>query len=64
MNFDRPKRGALHPKAKLSPEEAAKMRQDLNAGALSQRQASKLYGISRPRVRAIKDGIAYCPKDY
>jgi len=40
------------------------MRQELNAGELSQRQASKLYGISRPRVRAIKDGIAYCPKDY
>ncbi len=54
----------MHPLAKLSADQAAKMREQLNTGQISQRQASKIYGISRPRVQAIKDGTAYPRKDY
>jgi len=54
----------MHPLAKLSADQAALMREQLNSGAISQREASRIYGISRPRVRDIKDGIAYNDKDY
>jgi len=64
LNFGKPRRGEMHPLARLSADQAAKMREQLNTGQISQRQASKLYGISRPRVRAIKDGIAYNEKSY
>lgn len=64
MRFSKPLRGALHPLAKLSPDQAALMREQLNTGALSQRAASRIYGISRPRVQAIKDGTAYPKRHY
>lgn len=54
----------MHPLAKISADQAAKMREQLNTGEISQRQASRIYKISRPRVQAIKDGVAYSDKDY
>jgi predicted XRE-type DNA-binding protein len=54
----------MHPLAKISADQAAKMREQLNTGAISQRAASRIYGISRPRVQAIKDGRAYPKNDY
>jgi|GEM_PF-3778385 len=64
MRFSKPVRGAMHPLAKLNPDQAALMREQLNTGQISQRQASRQYGISRPRVKAIQDGTAYNEKDY
>jgi predicted XRE-type DNA-binding protein len=64
MRFSKPLRGEMHPLARLSADQAAKMRQQLNTGQISQREASRTYGISRPRVKAIQDGVAYSDKDY
>ena len=64
MRFSKPMRGEMHPLARLSADQAAKMREALNTGQISQRQASRQYGISRPRVKAIQDGTAYNEKDY
>jgi predicted XRE-type DNA-binding protein len=64
VRFSKPLRGEMHPLAKISADQAAKMRQQLNTGQISQREASRTYGISRPRVKAIQDGTAYIDKDY
>lgn len=64
MRFGKPLRGAMHPLARLSADQAALMREQLNSGAISQREASRQYHISRPRVKAIQEGTAYNEKDY
>ena len=58
MRFSAPKRGEMHPLARLSADQAAKMRQQLNTGR-SLRDLGNEYGVSPSTVRKVRDRISH-----
>lgn len=54
----------MHPLAKLSADQAALMREQLNSGQLSLRAAGRKFGVSPTTAREVRDGLAHSTKDY
>lgn len=59
MNFGKPRRGQMHPLARLTNDQAARIREKWNSGGHSLRELARDAGVSHETIRKIKDGIAY-----
>jgi len=58
MRFSKPMRGEMHPLARLSADQAAKMREQLNLGR-SLRDLGREFGVNPNTVRKVRDRISH-----
>ena len=58
MRFSKPLRGEMHPLARLSADQAAKMREGLNTGR-SLRDLGNEFGVCPSTVRKVRDRISH-----
>jgi len=58
VRFSKPMRGEMHPLARLSADQAAKMREQLNLGR-SLRDLGREFGVNPNTVRKVRDRISH-----